>query len=142
MSNAGIAGACLTGFVCSALLLSCGERETTRSSSSVPGQFAASGKRYLLSRDKRGVITDDRMRYAIDAGARTFNFDTRQLCRQFYVGRCETFQNLSPDERKELVDVADAALLFLDGQRARSALPSQIRSADRSVLQSFLSSVR
>jgi hypothetical protein len=141
MSKVGMAGS-LTAFVWSGLLLSCGAHEATRPATGVPGQFAACGKWYLLSRDKRGVITDDRMRHAIDAGARTFHFETRQLCRQYYVGHCESFHSLSSEQRKELLNVADAALRFLDGEDATSMLSAEMRSEDRKILHKFLSSVR
>ncbi len=76
----------------------------------LPRRFQVGGKGYIISEQEPGVIDDDAVAYTADAGARTFNFNTRTVLRHLYAGRWDTFDSLPPDELRETEDLANGAL--------------------------------
>jgi hypothetical protein len=114
-----------------------GERAWGGDDQNIPGQFESHGRRYLLT-DKSGVIDDDAVRYTADAGARTFDFNTKELFRNGFVGTAHTFASLKPAERQEARDVAQAAVRFIG--HLKQPIPPLYREHERA-LRSYLANL-
>ncbi len=76
----------------------------------IPGQFQVDGRRYILSQKDPGIVRDDSSRYMNDGGSRTFDFRGTTVDRDLFAGRRDLFDNLGPDEQRELGDIAEGAL--------------------------------
>ncbi len=104
----------------------------------LPRRFQVNGTGYIISEQEPGVIDDNAIAYTADAGARTFNFNTRTVLRHLYVGRWESFDSLPQDERREVKDLANGALGYIHGLERRQRRLSEVDQRHREILRAFL----
>jgi hypothetical protein len=103
-----------------------------------PRGFEVSSKGYILNEQEPGIIEDDSILYAADAGARTFDFNDRKVLTQRYVGKWKSFDSLAPDGRKETENIAKEAIDFISRLEIKQRRLSEVDLRHREILETFI----
>jgi hypothetical protein len=104
----------------------------------LPRRFVVNGKGYILDKKRPGLIDDDAAVYTADAGARTFDFNSRTILTHLFVGKREPFSTLSSDDIKELRNVAKEALACIGRLGRQQNHLSEVDRLHRELLMEFL----
>jgi len=104
----------------------------------MPRRFVVGGRGYLISEQEAGIVEDDAVAYTADAGARSFDYQTRTVLRHLFVGRWENFDALPADERSEIKTIASAALDYIRRLEIRQHYLSAVDKQHREILKAFL----
>lgn len=124
-----------------AVMISCSKHSPT-TQDNLTRHFNIKGKRYILNAHEPGVIYDDAVRYTADAGARTFYYADKQLLRHLFVGRREDFGSLTPLEKQETLDIANAALELIQSTGSKDYHLSSVDQQHRRILAAFVAGTR
>jgi hypothetical protein len=110
-------------------------------SKNTPGQFNLNNRSYVLDPNAAGIIVDGfKLCPSGDDGSRTINFGKELVIRKGYIDVIDDFNGLEPGERYEVINIAIAAVKYIETQKKRHAV-RPIDSGHEQKLIKFLETV-